>query len=177
MSATSYNNSCQANSDRMNNALYSRNVPSSKLEPLLSSRPSYPRREILPIVKSTLSVPSPFGKPIPKLPIYSTSSTFNPGSRAPWSGYASNVDTESSLRNQTYKYEKNNDTSAWVPSSNSDLYEAKWKYDVNNEDESNRPKLHSEAVGHVTAPYQHSNIVGGNLFNNSTRTQMKDIPF
>ena len=121
------NISCREHSNNMNSRIYERNIPSSFLEPSFSTRPSYSKHEILPIVKSSNN-PTP-SSPIKNssYPIYNIQSTFNPGSRAPWSGYATNVDTESMLRNQIYFYQKNNDEHAWVPNSNSDLYNLNWK--------------------------------------------------
>ena len=61
------------------------------------------------------------------LPAYNVSQTFNPGTRqAPWSGFVSNINTESILRNQVYALQKCSQAS-FVPDSSSDLYKYKFK--------------------------------------------------
>tara|TARA_B100000073_G_C23719647_1_gene567180 strand:+ start:352 stop:831 length:480 start_codon:yes stop_codon:yes gene_type:complete len=153
----------------MNSRIYERNVPSSILEPSISPMPSYPRHEILPMVGNSVQVHSDNIQVKKQVyPIYNVSSTFNPGDRAPWSGYVSNVNTESMLRNQIYPYSKCNDKNIWVPDSNSGLYHMDWKYMGKNSPEQKNEK-------HVTKPFEYSQQVGYSLFNNSTRQQIRDI--
>lgn len=154
-----------------------RNIPSQKLEPYISSRSSYSRHQILPIVKSDIQpvVEDPTAKNIMgnTYPIYNQSTTFNPGSRAPWSGYVSNINTESVLRNQIYPHQKNNDATAWVPESKSDLYNSNLTYRPSK----NTP--HKDLFEDKSIAYKkefaHHDKIGFALFNNSTRNQLKDI--
>jgi hypothetical protein len=60
--------------------------------------------------------------PVIEYPTYNPYKEFNPGNTtSPWSGYATNVDTESVLRDQIYAANRCS-TKTYVPTSNSDLY-------------------------------------------------------
>jgi hypothetical protein len=109
---------------------------------------------------------------------YSTSSTFYGGDgKGPWSGFSTNIDKESQLRNQNYALQKDS-LGTYIPSSQSDLYNLTWKNNNNYNKEEDKffnsdifippkqssfnPNLYSEDVGYA-------------LFNNSTRIQNKDV--
>lgn len=104
---------------QMNQELLSRNIPSAPLQPYLDVRPASTKYSIMPIV-------DPRKKPSVSLttqPVYSTTTTFSPGNTTgPWSGYASNVNVESDLKNQVFALQ-NCDQSVYVPKSTSDLYQ------------------------------------------------------
>ena len=75
--------------------MYERNVPSAPLQPAFSVRPVSSKYEMLPIYDRR----APATVPIHKEPTYNIGLTFNPGTAvAPWSGFATNVNVESSLR-------------------------------------------------------------------------------
>ena len=85
----------------MNAEIFRRNVPSSSLQPYLSVRPASTKYSIMPVVdpRRQLHVPLRID------PTYNMAHTFNPGNAtAPWSGYASNVNVESELKNQVLRY-------------------------------------------------------------------------
>jgi len=101
-----------------NQRIYDRNIPSSPLQPYLSVRPVLTKYSIMPIVdpRRKLNVN------LNVMPTYNPYATFNPGNdEGPWSGYASNINVESELKNQVYALQ-NCDQAVYVPSSNSDLY-------------------------------------------------------
>lgn len=102
-----------------NTRIYDRNLPSSMLQPYLDVRAVSTKYSILPVV-------DPRKKNSVKLnvqPTYNVGRTFNPGNDSgPWSGYASEVNTESELRNQIYALQKCSQ-SVYVPNSTSDLYQ------------------------------------------------------
>lgn len=98
--------------------IYERNIPSSVLQPYFSPRALNSKYAMLPIVEPHKQ------NHVPVLiqPVYAPCDTFNPGTAtAPWSGYASQVNTESDLRGQIYALQKC-DQAAYIPSSQSSLY-------------------------------------------------------
>jgi hypothetical protein len=103
----------------MNESLYVRNIPSSALQPYLDVRPVSTKYSIMPVVdpRRRLNVPMNVEA------TYNIANTFNPGTRpAPWSGYASQVNVESELKNQIFALQ-HCDRREYVPSSTSDLYQ------------------------------------------------------
>ena len=101
-----------------NSRIYERNIPSQPLQPYIDVRAVSTKYSYLPIVdpRKNISVP------LIRLPDYSPHKVFNPGNTtSPWSGFASNVNLESELRNQVYALQKCSQ-SVYVPNSNSDLY-------------------------------------------------------
>ena len=103
---------------QMNSEIYQRNLPSAPLQPYLNVRPASTKYSIMPVVdpRRQLNVPLQVN------PTYNMGMTFNPGNAtAPWSGYASQVNTESELKNQIFALQ-HCDRSTYVPQSTSDLY-------------------------------------------------------
>jgi hypothetical protein len=91
----------------INDRIYSRNVPSADLEPYLSDRPLNTkyvnlndintRQKQLTIQKSQHTVGHEYNT-------YNINTVFSPGnSSGPWSGFSSNIDTESILRDQEHR--------------------------------------------------------------------------
>jgi len=148
---------------------YERNIPSSPLQPYLDSRPVLTKYSILPIVDPRKSI----NTPLIQQPTYNTEKMYNPGNNsAPWSGYASNVNHESELRNQIFALQKCSQAT-YIPSSKSTLYEVKWN------DSTNIPQpfptlFHNEQFC-PTNPNPNPDKVGYALFNNATRQQIKDL--
>lgn len=104
-------------SDRM----AARNIPSEALQPSFGIRPVSTKYAMMPILDRR----APATVPIKKEPVYDVGQVFNPGNAtAPWSGFASNVDTESSLRSQFFALQKC-EQSEYVPSTTSDMYMVK----------------------------------------------------
>jgi hypothetical protein len=108
------------------------------------------------------------------LPAYSVSTQFNPGYRGPVSGFQSNVDKETILRNQTFALQKDFAQTTFVPSSKSDLYNT---YIVSRPCEQPYPKLFDRSTFDQTV---HPNVsqypeVGNNRFHNATRTQLRGV--
>ena len=148
----------------MNERAYSRLIPSQPLQPYLSVAPVQTKYTILPMVNHR----TPAKERVIQQPVYDINSTFNPGTSAPWSGFASEINTESSLRNQVYAIQKCSQA-VYVPKSSSDLYNL--AFSVNASSQQPFPGLFSEYV----VPGNANNAVntqskGSNLFNNSTRT-------
>lgn len=108
-----------ARNEELNKRISDRNIPSSTLEPQFSIRPVSTKYALLPIVdrrqKPTVE--------IERIPTFNIAKTFNPGdAHAPWSGFSSNINVESNLRNQFFALQKC-EQSNYVPSSISDMYQ------------------------------------------------------
>ena len=104
--------------DEINNRIYSRNESSMPLQPQFSVRPISTKYAYMHVVDGRK-------KPTVELnnyPQFSVNKVFNPGNKqAPWSGFASNIDSESSLRSQNFALQSCN-KAKYVPSSNSDMF-------------------------------------------------------
>ena len=81
--------------DELNNRIMSRNIPSEGLEQVYDPRPSHTRRVFMPIVDQLA-----FSKtPRQSKDAYNQHGQFNPGTSAPFSGYATFIDQETRLKN------------------------------------------------------------------------------
>ena len=101
-----------------NHRIYDRNIPSSPLQPYLSVHPASTKYSIMPVVdpRRKLSVP------LQVMPRFNPFTQFNPGNdEGPYSGYATNINIESELKNQIYALQSC-DQAVYVPTSKSDLY-------------------------------------------------------
>jgi hypothetical protein len=107
----------QIRSNELNTRISNRNIPGNNLQPYFSPRPVDTKRVVFPI----LDQHKPSCVKLQQYDTYSTSTTFNPGSSAPWNGFSRNVNTESQLRNQFFALQ-NSDQSVYVPSSKSEIY-------------------------------------------------------
>jgi hypothetical protein len=106
------------------------------------------------------------------MPVYNVHQVFNPGNtESPWSGFASNINKESELRNQVYALQKCSQA-VYVPNSNSDLY----AYNFQTPSQSNPHQLlFQENSFEQFNPNPSPNEVGVGIFNNSTRVQVRDM--
>ena len=153
-----------------NKKLYSRNIPSEPLQPYLNVRPVMTKYSYLPIVdpRRDLSVE------LKQMPTYKTTHVFNPGTdEGPWSGFASNVNTESELRNQIYALQKCSQ-SVYVPQSNSDLFNYSFKAEHAKMNQTH-PLLFEATQFDNFNPNPDSKVLGSNLFMNNTRVQVRDL--
>ena len=152
--------------DQTNTRIYDRNIPSQVLQPNINVRPVMTKYSHLPIVdprkQNTV--------PLMQAPNYNQHHTFNPGKSAPWSGFSSNVNTESELRNQIYALQKCSQAT-YVPSSRSDLYQV----NMRQQPAAQHSLLFKEEHFMNFNPNPYAKIVGSGIFQNSTRTQILDI--
>jgi hypothetical protein len=148
---------------------YERNIPSHTLQPYLDARPVSTKYSVLPVVDPRIS-PS---VPVIQQSTYSQEKMYNPGNSAPWSGYASNVNCESELRNQIFALQHCSQ-SAYVPSSKSDMYNVRWKNEQQHISQP-FPKLFEPDTFSLAPPNAHAEKIGYALFNNSTRHQLKEL--
>ncbi len=146
-----------------------RNIPTQNLQPYLDSRPVMTKYSILPIVDNRTTI----NTPLIQQPTYNTEKNFNPGNDSgPWSGYASNINHESELRNQIFALQRCAQ-SVYIPSSKSNLYNVNWKN--NNQHQQPFPTLFEQEQFHPTNPNPNPDKIGFALFNNATRQQIKDL--
>ena len=148
---------------------YLRNIPSDPLQPYLDARPVQTKYSLLPIVDPR----KPIETPLKQQATYSTDKVFNPGNDfGPWSGYASNVNDESDLRNQIFALQRCSQAT-YIPSSKSSLYQVNWQ----NTDRLQQPfptLFQTEQFAPIN-PNQNPDRVGFALFNNATRQQVRDL--
>lgn len=112
---------------------YCRNIPSQPLQPYLNARPVPTKYNFMPIIDNRKENEVP----LIQQATYVQTDIFNPGnSKGPWSGYASNINNESELRNQIYALQRSSE-SVYIPSSKSNLYNVNWNN--NNSNNSNQP--------------------------------------
>ena len=149
--------------------LNERNIPSSPLQPYLDFRPVMTKYSIFPVVDPR----APIGVPLTQQPTYNIESTFNPGnSSAPWSGYASNINKESELKNQIYALQAC-PQATYIPSSKSSLYQVKWTNSTNQQQPF--PELFHDQTFNPVNANPPSDKIGYALFNNATRMQLKEL--
>jgi hypothetical protein len=120
----------QSKHNQINNEIMKRNVPSQPLQPYFSI-PSVNTRYVIqpkydfaspPCVLPKKDSGDGLGLYNNQHSTYDTNTYFYPGNRlAPFSGFSSNVNTESQLRNQHIKLSKT-DNNVYVPHSKSNLY-------------------------------------------------------
>lgn len=160
---------CVSNIHReTNNRIYDRNIPSQMLQPYLDVRPVMTKYSYFPIVdprKQTIV-------PLVQMPTYNVHEGFNPGnSKSPWSGFASNINRESELRNQVYALQKCSQA-VYVPTSNSDLYTYNFKTKTQ---ENPHDLLFRDETFESFNPNPSPGLCGSGIFNNNTRCQVRDM--
>jgi hypothetical protein len=154
--------------EQTNTRIYDRNIPSQPLQPYIDVRPVMTKYSYFPIVdpRKHNSVK------MQQLPTYNVNSVFNPGNTtSPWSGFATNVNTESVLRNQIYALQKCSQA-VYVPQSSSDLYNYNFSPNMT-------PSAHDLLFKKETFcefnPNPAPKMVGAGMFLNSTRMQIRDL--
>jgi hypothetical protein len=150
----------------LNDRISNRNIPSETLQSVYSSRPVSTKYSKMSIIDQYKESTVPFVS----VSAYNVGTIFNPGnSQAPWAGYANNVDVETVLRNQTFALQKG-DRGTYVPSASSDLYNIEV---VGRIEQQPFPGLFSLQVLEPFNPNTYN--LGHDVFNNSTRQQLKNI--
>ena len=154
--------------DISNDRIFNRNLSSQPLQPYLSVRPVMTKYSIMPIVDPR----APIHTKLEQQPTYNSHTNFNPGNRvSPWSGFASNVNVESELRNQVYALQKCSQ-SVYVPASNSDLYQFKFN-PVYSHIQQPFPDLFKQNSYNDFNP--NTEEVAKGAFYNHTRQQLKNL--
>jgi hypothetical protein len=157
--------------NEINRKIYDRNLPSQMLQPYLSVRPVMTKYSLMPIVDPR----APINVEMEQQPLYNVHNVFNPGNtQSPWSGFASNINNESILRNQIFALQKCSQ-SAYVPESTSDLYKYSFKPDKSGNQYQPFPGLFKKENFSEFNP--NSENIGHGTFFNHTRQQLKDLSF
>lgn len=148
---------------------YQRNIPSQPLQPYLDARPVQTKYSIMPIVDPRKQI----NTPLVQCATFTSETIYNPGNdTGPWSGYASNINHETELKNQIFALQSCSQAT-YIPSSNSSLYQVKWKND--NKPSQPFPNLFKNEQFCPTNPNPHPEKIGFALFNNATRQQVKEL--
>ncbi len=151
-----------------NQRIYSRNIPSQMLQPYLNVRPVITKYSYFPIVDPRKNISAP----LQQMPTYNVHKVFNPGNAvAPWSGFATNINTESELRNQIYALQKCSQA-VYVPSSESDLYT--YKFQTRTQPNPHELLFQTQSFESFN-PNPSPGMCGSGLFYNNTRCQIKDM--
>jgi hypothetical protein len=151
-----------------NNRIYDRNVPSQMLQPYIDVRPVMTKYSYLPIVDPRKQI----NVPLVQMPTYNVHQVFNPGNtQSPWSGFASNINKESELRNQVYALQKCSQ-SVYVPSSSSDLYS--YQFQTQTQPNPHELLFRNESFESFN-PNPSPAICGSGIFYNNTRCQVRDM--
>lgn len=165
----SYSQECVSNIHaQTNRKIYDRNISSQMLQPYLDVRPVTTKYSYFPIVDPRKKIKTP----LEQIPTYNVKNVFNPGNTvSPWSGFASNINLESELRNQVYALQKCSQ-SVYVPNSKSDLYDYNFKTIT-------QPNPHQLLFQNDSFqnfnPNPDDKIVGSSIFMNNTRVQVRDM--
>jgi hypothetical protein len=170
MNAFEYNDqTASQKTNTMNIRAYSRNIPSSQLQPYLDARSVSTKYALMPIV----DLRTPIQTVLKQQATFNPRNTFNPGNDfGPWSGFASNVNKESDLRGQTNAIQECSQA-FYVPTSNSDLYKYGWQQ--NNSVEQPFPDLFKTEQFSPFNPNPNPDAIGYGLFNNATRQHVKEL--
>ena len=152
---------------KINNGIYERNIPSNNLNMSFTPRSVPTRYTKMPI----LDCRRPTTVPCKDGPIYNQYTTFNPGTSAPYSGFANDIDQESRLQNRFFPLQKGVQ-SKFIPDSKSDLYVAGCpqtkKVKMTNELLFQKPQF---------APFNPNSCnLGNKIFYNNTRLDVRNIP-
>ena len=164
-----YNVVLQNINNNIGNNIYERVVPSHEMQMNFGFRPIMSKYATMPILDNRVQSQVNINKE----PIYNNNEVFFPGTSKPhFNGFASNIDNESTLRNQFFALQKG-DKHLYVPNSNSDLYENNLDIKNYNFNLDNLILFKKENFEDFNPNI--SNKIGNNIFNNSTRVQLKNI--
>jgi hypothetical protein len=147
-----------------NTRIYDRNIPSQMLQPYLDVRPVMTKYSYFPIVDPRRNVKTK----LQQMPVFNPHKVFNPGNtQSPWSGFASNINLESELRNQIYALQSCSQA-VYVPNSNSDLY--MYNFQPKPVQQTHQLLFEKEKL-HAFNPNPNPKIIGSQMFMNPTRIQ------
>ena len=156
--------------DELNDRILGRFYPDMPLQPNLAVRPVPTKYSHFPIIDRI----TPAKVPIVEAPYYSMGSNFTPStSRGPVDGYFSNVNLESSLRNQFFAFQRGAPQNEYIPSSQSDLYRVQMANPSRSESQP-YPGLFTEyRPAPITKPSNLDAKIGADRFFNNTRVQLR----
>jgi len=155
--------------DTMNRNLYTRNIPSRDIQPNFDPRPVSTKYSTLPLIDHRKES----NIPIISQGDYNSEEVFYPGTTKPnFRGFATNIDNESTLRNQFFALQAA-DQAKYIPPSTSDLYINPINFQTVPQDlEETLLFRQSEFADFNPNP---SVTIGNRIFNNATRVQLKNL--
>jgi len=156
--------------DELNDRILGRFYPDIPLQPNLDVRPVPTKYSHFPVIDR---IPMARVK-ITEAPYYSMGSNFTPSNtRGPVDGYFSNVNLESSLRNQFFALQRGAPQNVYIPSSQSDLYNVQMA-DPSITESQPYPGLFNEYRPDPTTKSSNLNAkIGADRFFNNTRVQLR----
>jgi len=156
--------------DELNDRILGRFYPDMPLQPNLDVRPVPTKYSHFPVIDRI-----PMTKvPIIEAPYYSIGSNFTPStSRGPVDGYFSNVNVESSLRNQYFALQKGAPQNEYIPSSQSDLYKVQMANPSRSESQPYPGLFNQYRPNSVKTPSNLDPKIGADRFFNHTRVQLR----
>lgn len=154
--------------EELNQRISSRNIPSNQLQAQFDIRPVSSKYAKMPIVDRHEN----HIEKIQVVPTYDIAETFNPGNaQGPWSGFATNINNESRLRNQFFALQKGAGQSCYIPSKDSDLYVQ--RIIPTTASQQQFPDLFTKPNFEVFNPCPTG--LGVKFFENCTRQQIKEL--
>lgn len=102
----------------LNNRVFERNIPDTILQSYFDPRPQNTKYHRFPLLDRV--VKNSF--PIHKRKDFQPRIHFNPGTTAPFEGKATNIDSESRVKNMFMSNQKYGNQNVFIPSSKSDMY-------------------------------------------------------
>lgn len=159
---------------QLNDRIYDRNKPSVELQSQFDPRPVRTRQVVFPAVDCYM----PSKTQINRQNNYNQNSQFNPGSSAPYSGWATNIDNESKVKALFRTTQKWAPQNSYIPASNSDLYVVNKNVGLT-PNETTRQMLGERGILFKMEQFDKFNPnpcnLGGDRFNNHTRQQLKNL--
>jgi len=167
----------QCNTERLeilNDRIYDRNLPSQELQQTFDPRPVRTRQVLFP----ALDCHMPSNTPIKVQPTFNQETQFNPGSSAPYSGWATRIDTDSKVKVMFRTTQKWTPQNSYIPGSNSDLYRENVNIPTFTLKQTHNT-LGSHSLLFKREQFDNFNPnpcnLGSDKFNNHTRQQVKNI--
>lgn len=152
----------------LDHRILSRFVPEGgPLPPNFDSRPIMTKYTLFPMLDNRMPTT------IPIQPNYAQEhTTFSPNQNGPVARFHRNVDVETDLRNQVYALQKNVDTTVYVPSSTSDLYQVQPVPGIGTGENPRHPLLFQQ-FAFIDSQTLVDPKIGKELLHNSTRAQLR----
>jgi hypothetical protein len=152
--------------DELNDRIYDRNLPSTSLQMNFDPRAVKTRQVLFPVLDCQHTSDK---TPIIRRPAFNTMTEFNPGTSAPYSGYATHIDQDSRVKDMFMPAQKWATQTEFIPSSNSDMYHVNVP--------SGKPVAQPYPLLFKKETFNYFNPnpcnLGGNLLYNHTRQQVK----
>ena len=153
--------------EELNDRIMDRNIPSNQLQMQFDPRPVETRRVLFPGIDCHM----PSNTPIQIQPTFNSTSQFNPGTSAPYSGYATKIDDDSKVKDIMMSNQKWCSQSRYIPSSTSDMYSVNVPTTQNIQ---SHPLLFKQESFSPFNPNKCN--MGYKVLQNHTRQQIQNIP-